>query len=191
MFNHSGPAIPTPGLRQISRALVIAVALLAASASWVLAGQTSADWDPSVLKGKVTEFTLDNGLRFIVMERHDVPVFSFMTHVDAGSVDEPVGQTGLAHMFEHMAFKGTDEIGTKDYGKEKKLIEKIDNLFMELYAERAQGDRADPERISQIENEIEEAREEALKYVETNEFSQIIDRAGGVGLNASTGSDGT
>jgi hypothetical protein len=106
--------------------LTLAVALIAMCASLAMAGKSSTDWDPSVLKQKVTEFTLDNGLKFIVMERHDVPVFSFMTHVNAGSANEPVGQTGVAHMFEHIAFKGTSEIGTKNYGKEKKVIEKID-----------------------------------------------------------------
>jgi len=171
--------------------LLLAMALLVAGASLAVAGRSSSDWDPSVLKEKVTEFTLENGLKFIVLERHDVPVFSFMTQVNAGSANEPVGQTGVAHMFEHMAFKGTSEIGTKNYSKEKKVIEKIDGLFMELYAERDKGDRANPERIAMLEKEIQAAREEADQYVESNEFSQIIDRAGGVGLNASTGSDGT
>jgi hypothetical protein len=63
----------------------------------------------------VTEFTLGNGLHFIVLERHEAPVVSFHTYVNAGSVDDPEGKTGLAHMFEHMAFKGTETIGTKDW----------------------------------------------------------------------------
>ena len=62
---------------------------------------------------KVTEFTLANGLHFIVVERHEAPVVSFHTYVNAGSVDDPSGETGLAHMFEHMAFKGTETIGTQ------------------------------------------------------------------------------
>ena len=61
---------------------------------------------------KVTEFTLANGLHFIVAERHEAPVVSFHTYVNAGSVDDPSGETGIAHMFEHMAFKGTETIGT-------------------------------------------------------------------------------
>ena len=56
---------------------------------------------------------MDNGLTVIICERPGAPVFSFNTHVDAGSVQDPMGQTGLAHMFEHMAFKGTDKIGTR------------------------------------------------------------------------------
>ena len=68
---------------------------------------------------KVTEFTLPNGLHFTLVERHEAPVVSFHTYVNAGSVDDPSGSTGIAHMFEHMAFKGTESIGTKDWPAEK------------------------------------------------------------------------
>ena len=59
---------------------------------------------------KVTEFTLANGMRFLIIERHEAPVVSFHTYVNVGSVDDPNGETGIAHMFEHMAFKGTATI---------------------------------------------------------------------------------
>ena len=169
--------------------LVAATCVLAAVGS--AGAGSSADWNPSQLKSQVTKFTLPNGLRFVVMERHDTPVFSFMTHVNAGSVDEAAGETGLAHMFEHMAFKGTRSIGTKDYGKEKKLIEKVDALFLQLYAERDKGAAADPQRIAALQEQIVTAEKDADALVETNEFGQAIDRAGGVGLNASTAQDGT
>jgi len=64
---------------------------------------------------KVTEFTLANGLHFILVERHEAPVVSFHTYVGAGSVNDPSGKTGIAHMFEHMAFKGTETIGTRNW----------------------------------------------------------------------------
>lgn len=171
------------------RVLGVAAMLVLVAAS--AGAKSSADWDPTPLVESVTAFQLDNGLRFIVLERHDAPVFSFMTHVDAGSVDENVGQTGLAHMFEHMAFKGTDEIGSKNYGKEKQLIARVDALFQELYAERDKGAGADPKRVEALQAQIAAAEKEADEFVEMNEFGQIIDRAGGVGLNASTGADGT
>ena len=82
--------------------LLLCLTLLCASAQ-----------DLKEFEKKVTEFTLPNGLRFIVVERHDAPVVSFHTYVNAGSVDDPAGRTGLAHMFEHMAFKGTRSIGTR------------------------------------------------------------------------------
>ncbi len=64
---------------------------------------------------KVHEFTLDNGLKFLVLERHEAPVVSFSTYANVGSVDEVKGITGMAHVFEHMAFKGSQTVGTVDY----------------------------------------------------------------------------
>src|SRR5208283_2935592 len=72
---------------------------------------------------RVTEFTLSNGLHFIVLERHDAPVVSFHSYVNAGSVNDPRGETGIAHMFEHMAFKGTPQIGTTNYPAEKQAMD--------------------------------------------------------------------
>ena len=97
---------------------------------------------------RVTEFTLPNGLHFIVVERHEAPVVSFHTYVNAGSVDDPSGATGIAHMFEHMAFKGTQTIGTRDWPAEKKAIEEVEQAYDELEAERNKGVRADPAKIT-------------------------------------------
>src|SRR5438046_4397852 len=72
---------------------------------------------------RVTEFTLPNGLHLIVLERHDAPVVSFHSYVSAGAVDDPGGETGLAHMFEHMAFKGTQTIGTRNYSEETQAMD--------------------------------------------------------------------
>ena len=87
-------------------------------------GTTAWLWQSS--SNSVTRFTLPNGLTFLVIERHDAPVVSFHTYVDVGSVDDPTGRTGLAHMFEHMAFKGTPTIGTKDWAQEKKALDQIE-----------------------------------------------------------------
>src|SRR5947209_5168473 len=76
--------------------------------------------DLASFEKRVTVKKLPNGLTAIVCQRPDsAPVFSFYTNVDAGSVQDPMGKTGLAHMFEHMAFKGTDTIGSKNYQAEK------------------------------------------------------------------------
>src|SRR6266481_4688877 len=82
----------------------------------------------------VTEFTLANGMHFIVLERHEAPVASFHTYVNAGSVDDPKGRTGLAHMFEHMAFKGTETIGTTNWPAEKKALADIELVYDQLEA---------------------------------------------------------
>src|SRR5450432_4101394 len=78
---------------------------------------------------KVTEFSLPNGLHFILLERHDAPVVAFHTYVNAGSVDDPKGKTGVAHMFEHMAFKGTDSIGSSDPAAEQKALNEVERIY--------------------------------------------------------------
>ena len=82
--------------------------------------------DLASFEKRITVKKLDNGLTVIICERPEAPVFSFYTHVDAGSAQDPMGQTGLAHMFEHMAFKGTDKIGTTDYAAEKVALAKVE-----------------------------------------------------------------
>ena len=88
----------------------------------VMIGHQASAQNLAEFEKKVTEFTLDNGLHFIIIERHEAPVASFYTHVNVGGADEPVGNTGIAHIFEHMAFKGTKYIGTTNWDEEKKVI---------------------------------------------------------------------
>jgi predicted Zn-dependent peptidase len=135
---------------------------------------------------KVTEFTLPNGLHFLVLERHEAPVVSFHTYVNAGSVDDPGGKTGLAHMFEHMAFKGTDSIGTTNYAEERKAMDAIETIYDRLDAERS-----DPKKVAALEAELKAAIDRAASYVDANAFVRIIEASGGVGLNAGTGMDST
>src|SRR6184192_3598412 len=106
---------------------------------------------------KVTEFTLGNGLHFIVLERHEAPVVSFNTYVNAGSLDDPNGQTGLAHMFEHMAFKGTPWIGSKNWPEEKKARDEVEQIYARLEEERRKGLRANREKIGSLENQLKAA----------------------------------
>ena len=140
---------------------------------------------------KVTEFTLPNGLHFIVVERHEAPVVSFHTFVNAGSVDDPAGQTGLAHMFEHMAFKGTETIGTKNWPEEKKAIDAVEKVYDELDAERNKGPKANQTRIIELEGQLKMAMEHAQGFVVPNEFTTIIEENGAAGLNADTSYDDT
>ena len=85
--------------------------------------------DLTSFEKRTTVKKLDNGLTVIICERPEAPVFSFFTHVDAGSVQDPMGKTGLAHMFEHMAFKGTDTIGTRDAAGEKVALQKVEDAY--------------------------------------------------------------
>jgi predicted Zn-dependent peptidase len=140
---------------------------------------------------KVTEFTLANGLHFIVVERHEAPVVSFHTYVNAGSVDDPSGETGIAHMFEHMAFKGTESIGSKNWPEEKKALEEVDAIYDRLNAERNKGEKADPKKVEALEADWKAARQKADSYVVPNLYPRIIEENGGAGLNAQTGVDAT
>ena len=140
---------------------------------------------------KVTEFTLPNGLRFLIIERHEAPVVSFHTYVNVGSVNDPTGETGLAHMFEHIAFKGTDTIGTKNWPEEKKALDAIEQVNDRLDAERRKGFRADKKKIEAIEAELKEAIAKADSFVEPNEYDRIVESNGGVGMNAGTSEDST
>jgi predicted Zn-dependent peptidase len=135
---------------------------------------------------KVTEFTLANGLRFIVVARNEAPVVSFNTHVKAGSLNDPQGQTGLAHMFEHMAFKGTPSIGSKNWPEEKKALAEVETIYARLEEERRKDLRADPKKIASLEAVLKAAIDKANLYVEPNAFPRIIEENGGVGLNAGT-----
>ena len=125
---------------------------------------------------RVTEFTLDNGLTFIVMENHQAPVVSFYTLFDVGGVDEPDGKTGVAHFLEHMAFKGTETIGTKDYGREKPLLAAIDRTFTQL---KTAQQNQDTQAIAALEEEFQQLQQQAEDLVERNEFGEIIQTAGG------------
>jgi len=140
---------------------------------------------------KVTEFTLPNGLHFIIAERHEAPVVSFHTYVNAGSVDDPSGSTGIAHMFEHMAFKGTETIGTTNWPQEKKALEAIEVAYDRLDAEQNRGPQADPAKVAALGAQVDMAIEQAQNFVIPNEFPRIIEENGGAGLNAGTSFDST
>jgi predicted Zn-dependent peptidase len=143
------------------------------------------------LERQVHEFTLANGLKFVVVERHQAPVFSFMTVVDAGSSNDQIGTTGLAHMMEHMAFKGTTRIGTKDYAKERPLLDAEEKAANALLDERRKGPRADATKLKRLEAAFEKAREAAYVLVVSNEFNRRVEEAGGQNVNAYTSSDVT
>ncbi len=142
---------------------------------------------------KVTEFTLPNGLHFTVCERHEAPVVSFHTYVNAGAVNDPGGKTGLAHMFEHMAFKGTPTIGSKNWAEEKKAMDEVERAYDQLDAVRSaqKGAHADDARVAQLEAALKAAIEKASSFVEPNLYPRIIEESGGVGLNAGTAEDST
>ena len=147
--------------------------------------------DIASFEKRTTVKKLPNGLTVLVMERPEAPVFSFYTHVDAGSAQEVEGITGLAHMFEHMAFKGTDEIGTTNYPAEKSSLAKVEQAYAAYQKENEKQTGRDPKKVEQLKAAFESAVEQANKYVVPNQFGEIVESQGGVGLNASTDWDET
>jgi predicted Zn-dependent peptidase len=157
---------------------------------FALAAQNVAEFEKEFEK-KVTEFTLANGLHFIVAERHEAPVVSFHTYVSAGSVDDPSGETGIAHMFEHMAFKGTERIGSRNWPEEKAAIEHVEAVYDQLDQERDKGAKADAQKIAALEAELMANETKAGSYVIPNLYPRIIEENGGEGMNAETRPDST
>ncbi len=147
--------------------------------------------DIASFEKRITTKKLANGLTVIIMERPEAPVFSFFTHVDAGSAQEVQGITGLAHMFEHMAFKGTEKIGTKNFAAEKAALAKVEQAYAAYLKENLKEVGRDPKKVAQLEQEWRKAIEAADAYVIPNEFGEIVESQGGVGLNANTDWDET
>ncbi|HPG84023.1 MAG TPA: pitrilysin family protein [bacterium] len=143
------------------------------------------------LQNQVVKHTLDNGLRLLILERHEAPVVSFVTYADVGAVNESEGITGISHIFEHMAFKGTRTIGTKDLEAELKAMAKEDETYCAWRAEFALGALADPAKLQELDQAHKAAVAEAKQYVVTNELGQAIEQAGGTGMNAGTSYDQT
>ena len=163
------------------RALVLVLLLTALGASQ----------DVTSFEKRITVKRLSNGLTILICERPEAPVFSFFTMVDAGSAQDPMGKTGLAHMFEHMAFKGTDKVGTTNYAAEKPALEKVETAYASYIAERDKSVGRDETRLKQLEKAWKDAIAEADKYVVPNQFGKIVEQGGGQDLNAFTDYDET
>ena len=147
--------------------------------------------DIASFEKRTTVKVLKNGLTVLLCERPEAPVFSFFTIVDAGSAQDPQGQSGMAHMFEHEAFKGTSRIGTTDYAKEKIALEKVDKAWEAYDREDRRENGRDAKKVAELKTAFDNAVKDANQYVIQNRFGEIIEREGGVGLNASTSMDST
>lgn len=115
------------------------------------------------LAEKVTEFYLDNGMKFIVVERNVSPTFFAVIGFDVGSINEVDGLTGISHLLEHMMFKGTTTVGTTNYRKERKYIEKIDDLALEIMDLRPQIGDWRMEIFDKFSRDIMASRSEEAK----------------------------
>ncbi len=142
------------------------------------------------IKNQVKAHVLKNGMKFVVLPRHAAPVVSFHVYADVGSANESYGITGISHLLEHMAFKGTTTIGTENYEAERKILEEMDALYDRIKQERAKA-APDTEKLEKMEEAFEGLRIQAKEYVVNNELIDMMTREGDQGINAYTSNDAT
>src|SRR5579863_7958976 len=118
--------------------------------------QKGACQDLKSFEQKITTKVLPNGLTIIICERPEAPVFSYTTFVDVGDVNDPWGESGLAHMFEHLAFKGTTEIGTTDWPAEKVALEKVEAANNAYEDEFRNPHGSDPQKLAELKAKFNE-----------------------------------
>ena len=140
------------------------------------------------LREQVSTYTLENGMRVIMAHQDAAPVISFNLMFDVGGIDEPDGLGGIAHMVEHMAFKGTQTIGTDTPDLEQEALAEVEVFALALEQVRKNGTE---EEVAETQAAFLEAREEAKALASPNALDLLFDANGGVGLNASTGYDRT
>jgi predicted Zn-dependent peptidase len=162
--------------------ILLAIMLMAVCATHIQA---------ATLEEKVVEHTFKNGMKLLMVERHTSPTVSAWIRFRVGSVDERSDERGIAHLLEHMLFKGTTTLGTKDYAAEKPLLDQIENVAQTLMAEKLKRDKADPAKIGALEKQLAALEADAGKYVIKDEFFELYSKNGGTGYNAFTSRDGT
>lgn len=141
------------------------------------------------LRQRVKKITLDNGMKILMLKRDGAPVFFGELSVRVGSIEEGNGPTGLAHFFEHMAFKGTDKIGSKDFVTEKPLLEQVLAVGTRIADMKRQGATPDEYKDLLAQRLVLEAKENTV--TEKNAFYNALIRSGANDLNAATGVDNT
>lgn len=140
---------------------------------------------------RVKKITLENGMRILIAPRQNSPTVSFAAYIRTGGMDDEFGKSGMAHMFEHMLFKGTKTIGTKNYKEEEPILERIDKAERIYQNELDKGIGSDPNKLKEFKLNLEVLQKEHETYIVEEEYWQIYERAGGTGLNAATGYDYT
>ena len=176
--------------RTLAGARTRAAAALTLAIAAALAPAAAGAQDLAAFAARTTVHVVANGWTFVLVERPVAPVFSFCTIADVGSAQEVPGITGLAHMFEHMAFKGTDRIGTRDPAGEKRAMDALEGAYQAYQRERL-APHADPKKVAALFAEWKRLEAEADRFVVKNELDEILSRAGAVGVNATTGADET
>jgi predicted Zn-dependent peptidase len=134
----------------------------------------------------VRVYKLDNGLTVYLSDYKNAPRIQTYVAVRAGSKNDPATATGLAHYLEHMVFKGTSKLGTKDWSKEKPELDKIEALY-----ETYRGERNDPVARKRTYHQIDSVSGVAARYAVPNEYDKLMGSIGAKGSNAHTSNEET
>lgn len=170
---------------------IAAQAVAAAALAAVLVALAPVTTPAYSLEDRVQRVVLENGLRVLLVERHTSPTVSFYIRHLVGAVDEAEGQTGTAHLLEHMLFKGTRTIGTKNFKEEARVLKRVRASGAALDRERMKGARADEAELRRLAQDLKELQNEAKEWAVENEIDRLYTENGSVDLNASTGQDVT
>lgn len=141
------------------------------------------------LNQKVVEARLSNGIKVLLVDRGYTPTLALIISFKAGSADESYETIGAAHFLEHMLFKGTDKIGTKDYAAEKKLLDEIEAIGETLDYLNIVNPKND--MIPKLTARMKELEEKHREYVTDERYDKIYSMHGGIGFNAGTSRDMT
>ena len=142
------------------------------------------------LEERVKEVRLANGMVWLVVERPEAPVFTGFVRVRVGGADETPGSTGLAHLFEHMAFKGTPRLGSKDWAAEQPLMRELQRAGDALALLQRQG-KAGSEEGKKLAAQVAVLQKKHGALFDENALARLYQVNGGVGLNATTDKDMT
>ena len=144
---------------------------------------TEGNYTYSIVENDPTKtriYKLSNGLTVYLTVYKNQPRIQTYIPVKTGSKMDPADATGLAHYLEHMLFKGTDKFGSKDYGKEKPLIDEIISLYEKYKSTK------DEKKRKQIYRQIDSVSGLAATYAIANEYDKMMSIIGATGTNAYT-----
>lgn len=141
------------------------------------------------LADTVKEFSLENGLKVVMVERHTGPTVALYISHPTGAIDDTTGSTGTAHFLEHLRFKGTETIGTRNFTLEKQILSEIFAVGSALDREKMKGDGADKEKILNLRERLKHLQKEARAFSIPGELDRLYTENGGGALNAFTGQD--
>jgi predicted Zn-dependent peptidase len=138
---------------------------------------------------EIGDFTLANGMHFVILERHQTPLVSFHIYVGAGLANIPAGQSGLGRLIEKLAWSGTETTGSRDWTAEKKALDAVEDAADRLDTERAKGPRADSVKVTGLTFDLQAAIDRAQALAKPDAYRQALTDQGATGLSASVSAD--